>query len=247
MQESTVHLIGVIIILVAIRTRLRWIVLHTISLDKSFPRWLVWIIKFVTQPDALSVCQALLLIPICLTDSAYWIIFFQTGALILDGLDGQIARLFPNTQTEIGKFLDPVMDKILTTGTAIKCWRTFGFDGTGQIVLVVMLLLDFLLCALAFIRCIQRFRRKEELEDVLHDKEMAANYWGKAKRVLQSVSFIAFLFNTEIYLTVNVFLYITTFFAAMSLVGHTRPNWKLYQTLNPVLVRVVRLVYKPEA
>ena len=101
-------------------------------------------------------------------------------ASLTDLLDGRIARS-RQLITNLGKFLDPLADKMLTTAAFL------GFLARGQLdVWAVMIILsrEFLVTSV-------------RLVSAGSGVVIAANIWGKAKTVAQMVSIIAMMLALE--------------------------------------------------
>ena len=79
---------------------------------------------FIFIPNFLSILRIALIYPILENllskDFIMSLIFFAIASLT-DALDGFLARKM-NWQTELGKILDPVADKLLLTGTIFILW-----------------------------------------------------------------------------------------------------------------------------
>ena len=79
---------------------------------------------FIFIPNFLSILRIALIYPILESllskDFIMSLIFFAIASLT-DALDGFLARKM-NWQTELGKILDPVADKLLLTGTIFILW-----------------------------------------------------------------------------------------------------------------------------
>jgi CDP-diacylglycerol---glycerol-3-phosphate 3-phosphatidyltransferase len=104
-------------------------------------------------------------------------IVFVLGALT-DKLDGSLARKW-NQVTDLGKFLDPIADKLLVDSLLIYlCLPHFGIALTNPIFMwcvLVMIVRDIVVDALRMIA-------------VKKGKVLAANVFGKLKTVLQMVA-----------------------------------------------------------
>jgi cardiolipin synthase len=80
-------------------------------------------------PNAISAIRGLLVVPIVFytisADSEVPILAlaFLALAWVSDGLDGWLARRM-DAQSELGRVLDPVADKIVIGGTAVALWMT---------------------------------------------------------------------------------------------------------------------------
>ena len=79
---------------------------------------------FIFIPNFLSICRIALIYPILeslLSKDFIMSLTFFAIASLTDALDGFLARKM-NWQTELGKILDPVADKLLLTGTIFILW-----------------------------------------------------------------------------------------------------------------------------
>ena len=102
------------------------------------------------------------------------LVIFVVAALT-DLLDGKIARKY-NLVTNLGKFLDPIADKILTA-TALFLLLA---DGTipapwGVIIVTIIIAREFMVSALRLIAASQ-------------GTVLAADIWGKAKTMVQMIA-----------------------------------------------------------
>lgn len=152
----------------------------------------------------------------------FLIIFvFFVIASYTDHLDGKLARK-NNQVTDLGKFLDPVADKLLVSSMLIfLCSKSFAPYNHEQVVfipvwcVIIMVARDTVVDALRFI-------------GAQKGVVIAANIFGKLKTVLQMVAIGAVLLNdfpfhylykenTNPYLTVTAFLvYIATLVSLLS-------------------------------
>ena len=152
----------------------------------------------------------------------FLIIFvFFVIASYTDHLDGKLARK-NNQVTDLGKFLDPVADKLLVSSMLIfLCSTSFAPYNHEQMVfipvwcVIIMVARDTVVDALRFI-------------GAQKGKVIAANIFGKLKTVLQMVAIGVVLLNdfpfhylypnnTNPYLTVTAFLvYATTLVSLLS-------------------------------
>ena len=102
------------------------------------------------------------------------LVIFVVAALT-DMLDGKIARKH-NLVTNLGKFLDPIADKILTAAALFMLMA----DGTipapwGVIVVTIIIAREFMVSALRLIAASQ-------------GTVLAADIWGKAKTMVQMIA-----------------------------------------------------------
>ena len=96
-------------------------------------------------------------------------------AALTDLLDGKIARKY-NLVTNLGKFLDPIADKILTASVLFMIMA----DGTipapwGVIIVTIIIAREFMVSALRLIAASQ-------------GTVLAADIWGKAKTMVQMIA-----------------------------------------------------------
>ena len=164
----------------------------------------------------------------------FLIIFvFFVIASYTDHLDGKLARK-NNQVTDLGKFLDPVADKLLVSSMLIfLCSTSFAPYNHEQVVfipvwcVIIMVARDIVVDALRFIAA-----QKGTV--------IAANIFGKLKTVLQMVAIGAVLLNDfpfhylypnnfNPYLTVTAFLvYIATVVSFLSGVIYVYQNRKAF-------------------
>jgi len=102
------------------------------------------------------------------------LVIFVVAALT-DLLDGKIARKY-NLVTNLGKFLDPIADKILTAAALFMVMA----DGTipapyGVIVVTIIIAREFMVSALRLIAA-------------SGGTVLAADIWGKAKTMVQMIA-----------------------------------------------------------
>ena len=103
------------------------------------------------------------------------LVIFVVAALT-DLLDGKIARKY-NLVTNLGKFLDPIADKILTSTVLFMLIA----DGTipapwGVIVVTIIIAREFMVSALRLLAASK-------------GTVLAADIWGKAKTMVQMIAF----------------------------------------------------------
>ena len=96
-------------------------------------------------------------------------------AALTDLLDGKIARKY-NLVTNLGKFLDPIADKILTASVLFMIMA----DGTipapwGVTIVTIIIAREFMVSALRLIAASQ-------------GTVLAADIWGKAKTMVQMIA-----------------------------------------------------------
>ncbi len=99
---------------------------------------------FIFIPNLLSIIRIYLMYPLLtfISEENYILalcIFIVAAAT--DGLDGYLARVM-NWQTDLGKILDPVADKVLLIGTILILWMN---NHIPIYVLIVFVLRDFII------------------------------------------------------------------------------------------------------
>ncbi|RKD27726.1 CDP-diacylglycerol--glycerol-3-phosphate 3-phosphatidyltransferase [Caminicella sporogenes DSM 14501] len=108
-------------------------------------------------------------------------------AALTDSLDGYIARS-RNQITKLGKFMDPLADKLLVTAALVS------FVQMGKLpawVVVIIISREF---------TISVFRAIAAAEGIV----IAASPWGKAKTISQIVMIISILFNNYPFSLINL-------------------------------------------
>ena len=107
-------------------------------------------------------------------------------AAITDWLDGYLARKL-NQITELGKFLDPLVDKVLTIALFLL------FIELGQVpAWAVFLIITRELLITAW-RGVPSASSQETSSEASKPQIIGANFWGKAKTVMQIVAIAALL------------------------------------------------------
>lgn len=159
---------------------------------------------------------------------AYFISFFLfVIASLTDMLDGKIARKY-NLVTDMGKFLDPVADKLLVNLTLI--YLALPHFGTNNAVIPVS-------CVIIMIGrdlIIDAFRLVASTKGSV----VAANIFGKLKTVFQMVAIPMVLLNSwpfayfdadwNNYLRIcNIAIYIATAMSLISLIIYLKQNWHI--------------------
>jgi CDP-diacylglycerol--glycerol-3-phosphate 3-phosphatidyltransferase len=160
---------------------------------------------------------------------AYFISFFLfVIASLTDMLDGKIARKY-NLVTDMGKFLDPVADKLLVNLTLIYlALPHFGLANQATIPLfcvIIMIGRDLIIDA---------FR----LAAASKGSILAANIFGKLKTVFQMVAIPMVLLNSwpfayfdggwDNYLRIcNIAVYLATAMSLLSLIIYLKQNWHI--------------------
>lgn len=133
-------------------------------------------------------------------------------ASITDFLDGYIARKY-NMITKIGKFMDPLADKLLVTA-ALICFVQMGEISAW--VVVIILSREFI---------VSIFRAVAAADGIV----IAASMWGKYKTVSQIIMIILILINNYPFSLINIpmdviFVWIATFMTVISGVDYIVKN-----------------------
>ena len=79
---------------------------------------------FIFIPNLLSIIRIFLIYPLLTfisEESFLFALYIFALASATDGLDGYLARVM-NWQTDLGKILDPIADKVLLIGTILILW-----------------------------------------------------------------------------------------------------------------------------
>ena len=148
-------------------------------------------------------------------------------ASMTDFLDGYLARK-NNEVTDLGKFLDPIADKMLINSMMVFLALNFSSLGGDQkfpfFLVIIMIIRDLVVDGLRFM-----VAKKNVV--------VAANIFGKLKTVTQMLAIIVvflngfpfsyFDYNWPIYLHIGDWLcYIATFFSVLSGVIYVKQNIK---------------------
>ena len=145
-----------------------------------------WKKELLTIPNFLSLFR-LLLIPVYIrmylqaeTSLDYYMAGTVLGiSCLTDLVDGKIAREY-HMISNVGKLLDPLADKLLTTVAILYMMR----DGVcSPVVLSIILFREFAVSGLRMVAA-----------GAPGGKVIAANIWGKMKTVLQMVTIILYYF-----------------------------------------------------
>jgi len=123
-------------------------------------------------------------------------IIFVVAALT-DAVDGYIARKFKQI-TDIGKFLDPLADKLLVTAALIGLVK---LDRVETIVAVLIILREIFITAFRFYFLVK-------------DNSISASWWAKKKTGFQIVAISVLIlykkvpFSNEVFIIGKVLIYI---------------------------------------
>ena len=99
---------------------------------------------FIFIPNLLSIIRIYLMYPLLtfISEENYiFALYVFIVAAATDGLDGYLARVM-NWQTDLGKILDPVADKVLLIGTILILWMN---NHIPIYLLIVFVLRDFII------------------------------------------------------------------------------------------------------
>ena len=128
-------------------------------------------------------------------------------AALTDLLDGKIARKY-NLVTNLGKFLDPIADKILTSSVLFMIIA----DGTipapwGVIVVSIIIAREFMVSALRLLAASK-------------GTVLAADIWGKAKTMVQMIAIpVCMLIPFVVEIAATSWLILTIQIVGWSLIG----------------------------
>ena len=154
-------------------------------------------------------------------------------ASFTDFLDGYLARKL-NLVTNLGKFLDPVADKVLTNGALIALMIQPDWIDYPQITIplwavLIMVIRDLIIDALRMIAVEQK-------------KVIAANIYGKVKTFFQMITIIMVFFNNPFFSVLplpigfsitEMLMYISAALSFISLVVYLKENLHvLHQKTN---------------
>ena len=114
------------------------------------------------------------------------------GVAALTDIDGKIARKL-NQVTDLGKFLDPIADKVLiTTGLLLICSYTISGEGITQALPIVLPVWLGVVCVVIILSrelIISAFRQIAATKNLV----LAADYTGKVKAVFQDVTVFLYM------------------------------------------------------
>ncbi len=137
-------------------------------------------------------------------------------AALSDLVDGKIARKY-NLVSELGKFLDPIADKLLVTAALVAFIMT---DGLSVWVVFIILAREFI---------VQGFRIVAVGQGIV----IAADKWGKIKTVLQIIAIVAILiddFPVSLFLDIPIgmpLMYVATGMTLISGINYVAKNIKI--------------------
>lgn len=185
-------------------------------------------------PNKLTVLR-ILLVPVFLLFFMFRLYFLAcivfVAASLTDLLDGKIARE-QGLVTNLGKFLDPIADKVLTTTAFVAILATMGGEAAWLWVWCLVLIL-----AREFVVATVRMMAAGGGEVV------AADMWGKVKTVMQYVVIIfvlvllevstwSFLYGTVFNVVLGIaevlallMMVVTTVATVISGVRYVKQNW----------------------
>lgn len=148
-------------------------------------------------------------------------------ASITDFLDGYLARKL-NLITNLGKFLDPLADKLLTNSLLILLMVTPAWLVEPSMLrvpawaVIIMITRDFTVDGIRMIA-------------VTEGKVLAANVFGKVKTFLQIFAIIFYLLNDALFASLSlpsgwsiteVTLYVAAIASLLSLINYLQQGWK---------------------
>ena len=137
--------------------------------------------RIANWPNAITVGRFIIYLPafyLLLAGKYFYIVVaLAIIAAVADGLDGYVARKL-GQETEFGRILDPILDKIMIGGTAfIVAWKL-----GGPVWLVVLVIVkDILIVTGGAVVLGKRARA------------MPSNFWGKLAAASLVFAFVAFM------------------------------------------------------
>ena len=177
--------------------------------------------KLLTAANATSVARALMVFPIVYLLNAWdgqlinfpmWAAFWIAMSIFSDYLDGWFARSYHEV-SRLGKFLDPVADKIVIFGVLFFA-KPISQSIPGWFVAFIIFR-EFFIFVLGY------------LVSKDSKREMQANRTGKWSIFLTSITFILLIFKLQPW--ADYFLYLTTLLGSISFVFYMKYYYHLYQ------------------
>jgi cardiolipin synthase len=161
--------------------------------------------RIINWPNAITVGRFIIYLPAfyLLLAGKYFYVVIALAVItaLADGLDGYLARKL-GQETEFGRILDPILDKICIGGTAlIAAWK---LDGPVWLV-VLIIVKDVLIVTGGAVVLGKRARA------------MPSNFWGKLAAASLVFAFVAFMvrfpawFLYTAYITSTVIIFISLF------------------------------------
>jgi len=177
--------------------------------------------KLITAANATSLARALMVFPIVyllntwdgeLINFPMWAAFWIAMAIFSDYLDGWFARSYHEV-SRLGKFLDPLADKIVTFG--ILFFAKPISEAIPNWFVIFIVLREVLVFGLGY------------LVSKDSKREMQANRTGKWSIFLTSITFILMIF--KLYPWADYLLYATVATGSISFVLYMKYYYHLYQ------------------
>lgn len=174
-----------------------------------------------TAANATSLARALMVFPIVyllnkwdgnLANFPIWAVFWITMAIFSDYLDGWFARFFHEV-SRLGKFIDPVADKIVIFGVLFFA-KPVSESIPGWFV-------AFIILREIFVFILGYLVSKDS------KREMQANRTGKWSIFMTSITFILMIF--KLYPWADYLLYLTVATATISFLLYMKHYYHLYQ------------------
>lgn len=100
-----------------------------------------------------------------------------SAAMLSDFVDGKIARKY-NYISDLGKFLDPIADKMLVISVCVAFAGIGAFSQSFLFSVIAIILRELMISGI-------------RLSAASHGVVVAANWWGKIKTTLQGISIFA--------------------------------------------------------
>lgn len=136
-------------------------------------------------------------------------------ASLTDTLDGYIARS-RNLVTNLGKFLDPLADKLLVSAALIAFVQT---NEISSVVVIIIISREFIITG---------FRAVAAEKNVV----IAASFWGKLKTIFQMIMIMYVLtdfynYNQTTIIIKDILIILTVIFTILSAVDYLYKNKKV--------------------
>jgi CDP-diacylglycerol---glycerol-3-phosphate 3-phosphatidyltransferase len=192
--------------------------------DLVIRRLFLWAIPPSVTPNVLSYLRLGLIPPIIIllwSGNIWWALFMFAFAALTDALDGAMART-RNQITDLGKILDPIADKALI-GTMLVY---FGFD-----YLIIKIFLVFILLEIVSILT-------SSLLSYKFGKPIGANFFGKVKMLLQTIS--VFVFILGIILTSSLLITLAEYTLFVALVFAVLAGIEVFRKKWPKIIEVLK-------
>lgn len=168
-------------------------------------------------PNDVTTLRVVMVIPLlyCILKEQYvWALVFFLLAGVLDLLDGPLARR-RNLITEQGKLWDPVADKILVMVPILVLLLSDHISSLNGYLIGCIITTESILIAIAAIKYLW--------PQIMPQRKLGANLFGKGKMVCQSIGVIILIFSQfqdGLNDVAHIIFIIAVGLAVMSIMGH---------------------------